>query len=269
MNDRGSLERRLAQLASAGVAGRSGRVLRAWSQDGLPRRLLREIDETIMPRRLTFTAADRGSLVVRAANGRILMIEALDGKKKMLRHQELLDRALDPEEDGLAEALKEVFEALCGKLSEAEVSHEAVPTDFDPEYAGVSVRALAEAWGTPFAQDTPREPADVLDSFVSSTQDATTAWVIFGADGDAENAGDPDRVEELIAFAEARRETGQAPLSRWIDPGEPWTLLFVKRAEAAKDVTAIATLGAIHIYLSLPDDQIGTLADAWRGAIGF
>ena len=269
MSEKATLEQRLVRLASSGIAGPGGRIVRAPGDGALLPRLLSEIAEAVMPRRMRLSAGGGRSITLAAANGRLLEVETADIPGDFA---DLVGEAFDGGNVGDAEALKAMFEALIGDEDTLLVRQEAMDIALDPLHAGVSAEALAEAWQMPFAvEDSPDGDdfgAIAIDAFLAATQGEVTAWLMTGPETpESEGAGDPDAVEDLAGFAEARRESGEAAKQVAEAKGEPWSFLVLHRSTDAREVTVIVAVDGILLYLALPQDKLAKVADAWRAAV--
>ena len=243
-------------------------MIRAGAQGTLLPRLLSEIDETLLPRRVSFSVGEARELVLSVANGRILGVEDATGISDA---DTLVGQLLEPG-DETAQSLKSVFEALVADEDMVLVRQETLADSVDPTHAGLSATALAEAWETSF------QPADLsqdeelagvaIDNFLQATQDEVLAWLMTGPEtSESEGAGDADTVDELAAFAEARRETGEASRQVADAKGEPWSFLVLRRAADAGEVTVIVAVDGILLYLAVAHENLGKVADAWRAAV--
>ena len=266
MNGKVTLEQRLIRLASSGVAGPAGQVLRAPGPDALLSRLLTEIDETVLPRRVHLDGAGGGSLTFAAANGRLIRIEAAAVPGG---HDDLLNQAFDPGDTGVAERLKALFVALTAGGDTVTIRRETTADGLDPGRAGLSAETLAEAWGVRLRPTGEAGGAgSAIDSFLGAVHEIAVAWMLTGVETtESESAGDEERVDELLAFAEARRETGEAVRHAAETMGEPWNLLALHRAAGAEDVTVILSVEGILLYLAAPRARLGEITDIWRQAI--
>ncbi len=244
-------------------------MIRAGAPDTMLPRLLSEIDETVLPRRVTLTAGAARELVVAVANGRILRIEAAD---EVPGADDLIGEELQAGDQAVIDALQAVFAALVGEEDKLLVRHDALGDAVDPGRAGLSAESLAQGWNTPFAPTELTEDEELagvaVDNFLQATQAEVTAWLMTGPETpESEGAGDPDTVDELTAFAEARRETGEASRQVADAKGEPWSFLVLRRGADADEVTVIVAVDGILLYLAVAQENLGKVADAWRAAV--
>ena len=265
VNGKATLEQRLLRLASAGIAGPAGQMLRAPGPGAILSRLLSEVDETILPRRVHVNGAGGGPVTFSAANGRLLRIEAavVEGD-----FDDLVNTEFDGSDLVIAERLKGLFEAILDGGDTMTIRREAEAGELDPGRAGLSAATLAEAWDTPLGTHVRAgEAGDSIDTFLGGIQDIVTAWMLTGVETEeSESAGDEEKAEELLAFAEARRETGEALRHSAETMGEQWVFLALHRAEGSGDVTVILSVDKILLYLTADRDALGELSDIWRDA---
>ena len=243
-------------------------MLRASAPEALLRRMLWEIDETVLPRQLIFGTREGGTVTLAAGNRRLLRIESASGPG-MDAHAELAGQGFEPGTPGVAEEIRALLEKLIEGADTVFVRQDTHSEPIDPERAGLSATALAESWGIDLAGSEGSAPGDAIDTFLGSAQSAVLAWLMTGPETpETEGAGEPGAVDELAAFAEARRETGEALRQARTENGETWTFLSLHRAPGAPETTVIISVEGILLYLAIPRDKLGDVADAWRAAAG-
>lgn len=256
-------------MASSGIAGVGGRMIRAGGPGALLPRILSEIDETLLPRQVTLAAGNDRSVVLSVTNGRVLRVNAVDG---VADPEGLTGETLEPGDAQAMASLKALFEDLAGDEDQVLVRQETVIDDLDAAQAGLSAESLAKAWETSFVPADLSEGEELagaaIDTFLQATQDVVTAWLMTGPEtSESEGAGPADAVDELTAFAEARRETGEASKHITDAKDEPWSFLVLRRGAEAADVTVIVAVDGILLYLSVGQEHLGKVADAWRMAV--
>lgn len=268
MNGKSTLEARLARLAASGTAGSEGRIVRGRSSEALLLQILDEIAETIMPRRVHLSTPPGAKLSLDIANGRLIRVAAAEGSPGFLGMDELTGTAFDPDDAEQAGALRSLFDTLLDGTDMLTFRPEVLEESFDPHHAGLSASALAEAWGIELETGGAPEAALAVDTFLSSIQNDISAWLMtVPGTPEVEAAGETDVVDELTAFAEARQESGEADRQAEIARDEPWSFLALHRAAEAPDVTVIASVDGVVLYVSIPRERLGSVADAWRAAV--
>jgi len=251
MTDRKTLERRLEALASVGVASSNGRMSRSLGPNSLLRRLLVELDLAIMPRRLAVETDLGRAASFLVANSRLIRIESMVGGGSDVGSD------LKANDAELNARLEGQFRALLDGAKEMTTLTVSVVEGVDPQAAGPSARALAQAWG--IALEVPDlTSSEIIDAFLGRVKETVLAWKIVGGDG----SGDPDKLDELTAFMEARSEVEDRA------PDEThWSFLSLHRAPAAADVTVSVRHGEAALYLTAPRERLTAVADAWRTAV--
>ncbi|MEM9342583.1 MAG: hypothetical protein AAGA87_06020 [Pseudomonadota bacterium] len=251
MTGRKTLERRLEALASVGVSKASGRTARSLGPDTLLRRLLIELDMTIMPRRFTVETDLGRAASLLVANGRLIRIENMVGGGDDVGVE------LKPNDTDLNARLETQFRALLEGAKEMTTLTVPPKDTVDSQAAGPSAHALAQAWGIALERS-DRTSAEIVDAFLDEVKGQVVAALKVGGEG----TGDSDKLEELTAFVEARSELEGAEADQ-----TPWSFLSLRRASTASDITVSARHGDATVYLSVPRERLTKIADAWRIAV--
>ncbi|MDU8943353.1 hypothetical protein [Ovoidimarina sediminis] len=264
-----TLERRLEALAGAGTADREGRVLRALSADTLRKRVLRLLDETVMPRVLSLRADGGRSVALDVANGRVGRILTADSAVLPGGEAELVGQPLTMEDESVTARVAGCLERLLEGSATLTVRSEGPGASPEPTQPGPSARAIAEVWGIELAPSDLPEPGAIFDDVLAAVQGKARAWLMLGATPeDSGGAGDQDALDDLNAFAEAWGVGGQAAAATLgLPEGERWSLIALHRTGAAPDLTVIARYDGVHLYLSVPREALGFVADTWRRAV--
>lgn len=254
MSQGGSLHRRLAQLAAAGLGQGAGRTVRAAGREELSRTILREADTIVMPRELRVEGAAGQGLALEVASRRILRVRDLDDPSG--------ERALLLDAAGVGDALRDKIGALAAAGSAVRLVHGRVGRDIDPAEPGISVRALAEAWNVTLETPLPGAAGEVLDTFLSGEAGALLAGVMFAGET-SESFGDEKLVEALLALTEAEltaalRQAGAA---------ESWRFAVLGPATEGGPHFALAAMGETLFLMAVAPDDIAGVADRWRRAL--
>ncbi len=194
MTDFARLEEKLAKLRQRERAPGEGRKIRGAGADALLAGIVTEIDETILPRRLSFETAG-GTVHLAVANRRL---------------QALLAPAPNGMPDGLAgEALPDVEEPKVAELGQALKSLLA-----NTDAVGVSATRLTDAFGSDIgvpAEQLPRvwtvaaakaaTPAETLETFLSGLDTGNAAWLRIEGEEVVASGGSEDAVGALTEQA--------------------------------------------------------------------
>ncbi len=269
MNDKGSLERQLEELAAAGTADFAGRELRALSPDTLRKHLLRTLNGTMMPRVLSLKSDTGRAVVAEIAHGRVARIVSADLTQPPTGLPELLGQPLATSEDHVVQHIAAVFADLVDGASALRIKVEGTGPASDPTHAGPSARAIAEIWGIEIDPAALPEPGAIFDDFLAAVQGHSIAWLMEGPTAEESGgAGDENALDDLAAFAEAWSASDYASaFSVGLPDGERWGLICLHRAPTAEEVTVVAHYSGPRLFLAVPKDQLDFVTDAWRRAV--
>jgi hypothetical protein len=219
------------------------------------RRIVGEIDYTVMPRRMVIESPAGREAHLDVANRRLIAISAGLGHPALER---LTDTAPDKDAEGQAAHLRAFFEALVDRAKSIRMRVETLDTAFDPDRRGISTERLSEALGlaAPLSED--GEPGIVFDSFLSKIQEDAMAWVL-SIGGETEASGDPDALDLL--------EGALAGLPAPEPSATSWTLLALRPAAAGTGFAVAIDLAGARLGIAVPPDRMGHLTDAWRATL--
>ena len=170
MSEFARLEEKLAKLRQRERAPGEGRKLRGAGADALLAAMVTEIDETILPRRLTFETRN-GQVHLAVANRRL---QALLPPAPAALPASLVGHALPDVEDP---ALAELGQALKVLLAEADVlgvSATRLTENFGSDI-GVPAEHLPRVWTV--EESAAASPRDIMDRFLSGLDTKTAAWL--------------------------------------------------------------------------------------------
>jgi hypothetical protein len=255
VNDDRRLRDKLARLA----AGDDGRPETA--QDPL-RAILLEIDETILPRTLTFQAADGAALVLEVANRRLQAVVGLPGDVAPETEGDGVLGPLPPDDAGALAAVAAALRDFAHRHGGITVRAERLERGLDASGLGRSAAALAQAAGrelydAPIPIPMP-DPARGFEAGLARLARATTAI----SDGAASAATGPDadavrRLSSLgtapLAALMARLGPRAARTGRFVVMAGGDEALFVGQSDAARAVAAL-----------LSADHAGAVVALWQ-----
>lgn len=249
LSDKSRLDARLAALASAGVSGAEGRRLVAPDADGLLARILNEIDETPMPRKLDFVFGDR--VLSCDATGRRLLRVHPDAAQDGADWGAIADTEIDASDASALASLRQLLLGLCDGRTDVMVRTGPLGRMVEPGEFGVAARKLFEAWDLQDNRPTSDEPAAALRAFVAAAGDLADAWSLAENGAIAETGGDASAFEAagvadpfgldafsgedgdmpaLIALGPRQRAEQSLVLGRWRDVE---CALVIKEADLA------------------------------------
>ena len=186
MSEFARLEEKLAKLRQRERAAGEGRTLRGSGADALLAAIVTEIDETILPRRLSFTLPS-GAVHLAVANRRLqaLLGPAPDGIPDTLVGQKLPD-VEEPAVSELGDALKSLLEGA-GSVG---VAATRLTENFGSDI-GVPAEQLPRVWSV--AESTVKSPAEILEAFLNGLDTTSAAWLRIEGE-EVKGQGGPDTV---------------------------------------------------------------------------
>ena len=248
MSDFARLEEKLNKLRQRERAPGEARKLRGADAEALLVAIVNEIDETILPRRLSFDLESGKAIHLAAANRKLqaLLSPVPDGIDAALQDQELPD-AEDPKVASLALGLRNVLQ----DADSVRVSSMR-PAKLFASDVGVPTSQLKKAWGlTQAVSKSATDPNEILTGFLATLGDDTVAWLRIEGEAVTDQGGDADVLEKLgetaavfldgyfskfdTAFPEASLSCGTviAP-----GPGQSAALFFVEIGEYSAVIAA-------------------------------
>ena len=174
MNDFSRLEQKLAKLRQRNRAPGEARVLRG-SGERLVAAILTEIDETILPRRVSF-AADGGKTLHLAVGNRRL--QALVAPAPVVDQSDAVTNvALKSVEDDAVMVLRDVVAGFVDGAEALTVTTARFVDLSPPSDVGVPVDQLAKAWGLDAMTGRPADPVAGLTALVEGLGTRADGWL--------------------------------------------------------------------------------------------
>ena len=194
VTDFSRLEAMLAKLGARERAPGEGRKLKGNDADGLIAALVTEIDETILPRRLSLHL-DSDVVHLAVANRRLQALLApapsADGGA------ELAGKPLPDAEDPNVPALREVLARVFAAGGPIAIKTRRLETTFGSDI-GVPANLLGRAWGVDgVVQPKALSPEEVLSQFLDGLGDQGVAWLRIKGEEVTDQGGDEHRVAAL------------------------------------------------------------------------
>lgn len=253
MDDFTRLEQKLAKLRQRERAPGEKRIIRG-APEKLLAGILAEVDETILPRRVSFAAADGPVLHFAVANRRLQALlaptPATEGAAQ------LADKALKDAEDPNLAALKDAILATLKSVDALTISTTRQSEAGFPSDIGVPVAQVARAWNISEAAEDEATPEAALTKFIDSLGDRVQAWLRIDGEEVADQGGDAALLgtigEHAAVFLDgyfAKRdqlyqgETGPAALVLNADGGVP-SLVFLDCGSALAFLAVAADASA-------------------------
>ena len=201
MKDVRRLKDKIGKLAAAPSPSPKGRVV-APGPDGTPlAAILREVDETVLPRRLTFRRG-AAALTVAAGNRRLVSVDTAEGPGAG-EAADILGVDLTRPDVAM---LGQLREALTASLpGDAPILVTIAPaTDSKADFAaGTTAFALASAWGVDISspEEAEAEPPGALDTFLGTAPSLARAWLRITSGEIAGEGGEDTLLARLRDFA--------------------------------------------------------------------
>ena len=195
LSDFARLEDKLAKLRQRERAPGESRKVRGADAGALLAAMVGEIDETILPRRLSFALESGVAVHLAAANRKLqaVLSPAPDGLSADLCEKALGD-VDDPALASIARGLREVL-SDGGTLTMSAVR----PKTLFASDIGIQTSQLRKAWDIEDLDSTPvqRDPEEILSSFLGSLSDEVVAWLRIEGEAVTDQGGDARAAAEL------------------------------------------------------------------------
>lgn len=249
-NQGSRLARVVARMAEPDVALPVSRQRRAGDPDRLLITVLREIDETVLPRQITLNVDENASVRLSVANRRLIAVETADGG----------NAAQDEPGDPLAAAriFTKRLRAVLDGAQRIEFVHARRGDAGGRDAISCSAQSLAKAAGVPLGI---LGAAAGLDDYLGALKPIALAWLFSAAPG-AEDAdfGEPDDLAALRAFRDRTRADQKAR----IQAASP--ACTVLPLPDGRVLIAATTLGQDLIALA-PSTHLKQIVSAWQKRI--
>ncbi len=259
LSDFNRLEQVLGKLRRRERTPGEGRKLQGSDAGARLAALMAEIDETILPRRLTLTS-DEGALHLAVANRRLeaLLPPApnLDGA------EDLAGQALQDVDDPAVKALHGVVEQFLAVHGGIGLSARRLDVSFASDI-GVPANVLARAWGV---EDQPEpailEPSEILTRYLADLGEDAIAWLRIEGEEVLDQSGEPDRTARLGEQAaifldgyfgkfEALFPAEARACGTIVAPAEGEAMLFVE-------------FGEVSAFVVAEPERIAAVAQRWQ-----
>ncbi len=193
VSDFARLQEKLAKLRQRERAASEARKLRGAESDALIAALVVEIDETILPRRLTLST---GETVFHLAVANKRLQALLSPVPGIPGAEGLADKALADVEDPGLQALREVLVQAFSAGDPVEVKTERLTSKFGSDI-GVPSNLLARAWNVAKGTEERLEPKDILTKYLKNISKSGVAWLRIEGEDVTDQNGDAAAVALL------------------------------------------------------------------------
>ncbi len=267
MSDFSRLVEKLTKLRGRERAPGDPRLLRGNEADQRIGAVVTEIDETILPRRLSFAVEGGATVYVAAANRRL---QALLSPLPDVQGTEIGDLADKPLADAEDEAVGRIHAMLKTVLSgDAQVRIDAVRQQgvtFGSDI-GVTASVLARIWDVSAPEE--REPLsseDVMTSFQDGLGDDVIAWLRIEGEAVTNQGGDATALEALGEQA-AMFLDGYFSKFDQLYPGASGPVATVIAPMGDGPAVFFAEIEGLSIFASVKAGQAAALARRWQSLV--
>ncbi|NNE81078.1 MAG: hypothetical protein HKN18_12490 [Silicimonas sp.] len=260
MSEFARLEEKLAKLRHRERAPGEVRKLRGADADALVQALVTEIDETILPRRLTLTAGPV-ALHLAVANRRLQALLAPTPDIKGAG--ELADKALPDAEDPAVPALLQVVTRAFSDGHPVEVSAMRLRAQFGSD-VGVPANLLARAWNVKPTAPTPKNPGDVLGGYLQEISTDAIAWLRIEGEEVTDQNGPEDRVAALGEQAAVFLDGYFAKFDVLFPTDAKACGTVVSPKDGNSDALLFVEFGEVSAFIAVKPALVADLAGRWQ-----
>lgn len=260
--DEHRLKHRLARLAAAGISGSDGREIRSVRDQGLMSGLLREIDETILPRLLSVKNGRSDTLKIEAGNRRVLRV--VDGTFGGAPGAvgKLFGANISADDKETLVVLKTVLEHFVEGSESLLITSAKIGRDVGASEIGMAATTLADTWGLSIGRSPHLEAdAEVFAAFLEANAGQIIAWVRLGDTSDCD--GDGAFLARLATFAEDELPTMIAKDSAFSDPGYGSFFLAIESSSDADGTLIYAKNGTESIVFFCENNALNAIVRSW------
>lgn len=226
------------------------------SKAGLPtplQAILKEIDETVLGRDVTFDFGNSGSITLVVTGRRLLGVRAIDGLAMPGIVEQIVGNSISGDDDPTLRALKGVLlqlDLLSATIATTSVASEVFGNQSD---AGITVEKLATGLSVEYPFTMPSK----LQQFASLVEPSIIASIFSSTDGEQIENGDDEPVEWIEANWDMLTGTfaGDAPRPRIATIGQ--------NSGENRFACVAADAESVLVLLHSPD-QIGRILSRWH-----
>ncbi|MGI9390986.1 MAG: hypothetical protein ACR2O1_13080 [Boseongicola sp.] len=260
MDDFTRLEQKLAKLRQRERASGEKRIVRG-TTDKLLAAIIAEVDETILPRRLSFARADGAELHFAVANRRLQALlapaPATEGAAQ------LADKAIRDAEDPNLAALHTVVLATLNSSDELTITTRRQSGGGFPSDVGVPVGQVARAWNIPESADDAATHDTMLKDFIEALGDRVLAWLRIDGEEVADQAGETALLGKIGEHAAVFLD-GYFAKRDQLFQGEDGPVALVLSSGGAAPSLVFLDVGSAMAFLAVNADSSAGVARDWQ-----
>lgn len=197
MSDFARLEDKLAKLRQRERIAGEGRRLRGANPEALLSSVVTEIDETILPRRLTFAVEDGATVHLAVASRKLQALVAPAPRIAGMEATGLVDAPLSDPDDAAVAGVRDVLLAVfdgAGAVAIRSARPEGAGFASD---VGIPAAILGRAWGVETAEPALPSADQVLTQYLAEVSGDVLGWLRIEGEDVTDQAGDAAVVEAL------------------------------------------------------------------------
>jgi hypothetical protein len=265
LSDFSRLEDKLTKLRQRERVAGEGRRLRGSTPEALLASVVTEIDETILPRRLSFEVEGGVTVHLAVANRRLQALVSPVPNLKGVDTSLLADRPLPDAEDVGVGGVKDALLAAFDKAGSVAIQSARPEGDGFPSDVGVPSSILARAWSVTEGAGEVQESRDaILTRFLGEMGDDALAWLRIEGEDVTGQGGDPALVDALGEQAAVFLDGYFSKLES-LYPGAPASTatLVGPMGQAGRAVLFVEAEG-VSAFIIAKADSAASLAGKWQ-----
>ena len=237
------------------IAG-EGRRLRGATPEARLAAVVTEIDETILPRRLSFAVEGGATVHLAVANRRLQALVSPAPDVKGANAAGLADHPLADPDDAEVAAIRDVLLKVFKDAAPVAIQSARPAGGGYPSDVGIPANILGRAWGVEETTDEAPSPEAVLARFLSEVKDDAIAWLRIEGEDVTDQGGDPAAVDALGEQA-----------AMFLDGyfGKFEALYPAAGAASATFVGPVADTGPAALFVEIGELSAFVAAEAGRG----
>lgn len=269
MSDFSRLQEVLAKLSQRERASGERRRLKGDSPEALLAALVKEIDETILPRRLVFGTETGLKFHLAVANRRV---QALLSPVSQIEKLDLSDLAEAPFVDAEEEGVERLKNALLLGFKDAGAvsiqSKRLAGVDFGSD-VGVPSVMLARVWQIAERQEVEIDPPKLLGNFLKKLGRNAIAWLRIEGEEVTDQSGDAARLEALSEQAAMFLDSYFRKFDDLYPGGVagPFATVVISDAEKADEAILFVEIANLSAFIVVRQEAIVEVVTQWQAGI--
>lgn len=257
------LRTRIARLAEAPSTGNM--LARVLANDGQPdaaTAMQREIEETLLPRALTFSNDSGDVLILHVKAGRISMVAK--APHDMVLDHDLVGVALSGADAPRKKALFRTFGMFLKNTLGLSVESDLRAPDISLTTTGICPSVCFSPPNNIEQTPSPTNAASDLDCFATRCADIANAWIRVQGAMICERHGDPMRLSKLLFLAECELAEYADPPNNASPPANAGNCVIISSSGIDADAILSGNLGSDLIFMSFPAENLTEILDCWQ-----